>query len=95
MDITKLATLARIKLSPEEEKSLSLEFESILGYVDQIRQVDVGEENLKNLRADVSTDLVNVMRNDEDANQNGVNKDILLSLSPQREGDYVKVKKIL
>ncbi len=38
-DVKKLAALARIKLTAEEEEKLAKDMESILGYVKQIKEV--------------------------------------------------------
>ena len=87
-DIEKLASLARIKLSGEEKESMSKDIESILDYVSQV----------KNISADVARDIPvvhNVMRDDVVTHESGEYTEALLSLAPAREGNYVKVKKIL
>ncbi|MFA6297433.1 MAG: Asp-tRNA(Asn)/Glu-tRNA(Gln) amidotransferase subunit GatC [Candidatus Paceibacterota bacterium] len=87
-DIEKLATLSRMKISPEEVESLRSEIDSILGYVVDINKVslvDVPDEETRR----------NVFRNDTDANISGEYTEKLLALSPDRDGNYIKVKKIL
>ena len=87
-DIEKLATLSRMKVSPEEAESLRSEIDSILGYVVDINKVslvDVPDEETRR----------NVFRNDTDANISGEYTEKLLALSPDRDGNYIKVKKIL
>ncbi len=88
MDVNKLAALARIRLSEDEKASLSKEFEGILKYVDQIQEVKVSDEM-------PHYTLRNVFRQDSDANVSGACTETLLSASPDRQGDYFKVKKIL
>ncbi|QQG46152.1 MAG: Asp-tRNA(Asn)/Glu-tRNA(Gln) amidotransferase subunit GatC [Candidatus Niyogibacteria bacterium] len=40
-DVKKAAELSRLKLSAKEEKELSRELESILGYIDKLKEVNV------------------------------------------------------
>jgi len=90
-EVKKLAALSRINLSPEEEVSLQAEIGSILGYIDQINKIDLG-----NTGSDKGVpDQRNVWRNDEEVNVTGALTDRLLANTPSREGNYVKVKKIL
>ena len=91
-EIEKLGNLARIKLSDEEKKGLKTDIESILGYVSEIQEVS------SDLNRDMSFDkdqLINVMREDENPHESGLYTEKILNEVPQREGDYVKVKKIL
>jgi aspartyl-tRNA(Asn)/glutamyl-tRNA(Gln) amidotransferase subunit C len=88
-DIEKLATLGRLKINDTEKESLRKDIDSILGYVGEIQKVDIGDASTK-------VELVrNVMREDGNAHQSGKYTEALLSSAPDREGDYVKVKKIL
>jgi aspartyl-tRNA(Asn)/glutamyl-tRNA(Gln) amidotransferase subunit C len=59
IDVTYVADLARLRLSPEEIATFQKQLGDVLGYVSQLAEVDVsqvsllGEANLKNrLRAD-------------------------------------------
>jgi aspartyl-tRNA(Asn)/glutamyl-tRNA(Gln) amidotransferase subunit C len=59
IDVTYVADLARLRLSPEEIATFQKQLGDVLGYVSQLGEVDVssvsllGEPNLKNrLRAD-------------------------------------------
>ena len=78
-DIKKLAELARIEVNEKETKSLAKDIEAILEYVKQVRDVSV----------------VNVFREDANSHESGIYTDALLSAVPERDGQYVKVKKIL
>lgn len=90
-DIDKLAELSRIKLSGEEKESLRKEFDAILGYVDQIKKVHVG-----NVGGEQEAGMLrNVMREDDDAHASGEYTEAILREAPAREGNYLKVKKIL
>jgi aspartyl-tRNA(Asn)/glutamyl-tRNA(Gln) amidotransferase subunit C len=89
-DIEKLAKLARIELTEEEKVKYLKEIGAILGYVDQIKGAvaKTGEERKV-------PELRNVMREDTDKNQSGVYSKDLVAEFPRKEGDYLKVKKIL
>jgi aspartyl-tRNA(Asn)/glutamyl-tRNA(Gln) amidotransferase subunit C len=59
IDVTYVADLARLKLSPEETATFQKQLGDVLGYVSQLNEVDVsrvslmGDANLQNrLRAD-------------------------------------------
>jgi len=59
IDVTYVADLARLRLSPEEIATFQKQLGDVLGYVSQLAEVDVshvsllGDDNLKNrLRAD-------------------------------------------
>lgn len=88
-EVRKLAALSRISLSPEEEVSMQSDISSILGYVDQINKAD-----LKDGPAEI-LERKNVWREDGDAHETGAYTDTLLANAPSRDGNYVKVKKIL
>ncbi len=90
-EIEKLAMLARLALSKEETERMRKEFDSILGYVASIQKVaaNVGEHS----RSIVAT--VNVMREDRNPHESGIYTEALVGAAPRREGDYIKVKKIL
>jgi len=88
-DIENLAKLCRIELSDEEKKELMKEMDLILGFVDQIQEVET--EDLKVEEGD----LRNIMREDENPYIGGEFSEDLLAEAPNREGDYIKVKKIL
>lgn len=87
-DIEKLSNLARIKLSEEEKASLAKEIDSILAYVDQIKEAGAIASANQNYQR-------NVMRSDDTPHESGVFTDKLLSAAPDREKNYFKVKKIL
>ncbi len=87
-DIQDLANLARIDISPGEAESLTLEIDSILGYVGQIKDATGGAE--KNVPK-----LHNVLREDIVTHSPNEYTEKLLKNSPSREGNYLKVKKIL
>ena len=91
-DIEKLAKLARISITEEEKSGLVKEIGSILAYVDEIKQVT---KTSKEDRSEEIGAVYNVMREDSNPHQSGIYTEKILNEAPKREGDYVKVKKIL
>ena len=87
-DIQKLANLSRIKISDTEAESLTREIDSILVYVGQIQNISAEEVK------DVPTHR-NIMRDDVVTHTRGEYTEDILSQVPQREKNYLKVKKIL
>jgi aspartyl-tRNA(Asn)/glutamyl-tRNA(Gln) amidotransferase subunit C len=89
-EIEKLAELSRIALDEDEKKSLWKDIGSILGYVSEIQKVggraDAGKRVGK---------VKNVMREDSDPHAGGIFTEEILRNAPSREGNYLKVKKIL
>ena len=89
-EIEKLATLSRMALSVQEKEDLRKSMDSILGYVEQVSKVSATTSSEKKAGL-----LRNVLREDVPAHESGIFTEMLLSAAPKREGQYVKVKKIL
>ncbi len=89
-EIEKLATLSRIALTADEKESLRKDMDSILGYVNQINDVSAKLSSEKKAGL-----LRNVMREDGEPHESGIFTEALVSAAPRRQGDYIKVKKIL
>jgi len=88
-EVKKVAHLARLELSPEEEEVLTSQLDKILQYVEKLNQLDTTEvEPLAHV-----VDIVNAFREDRVVNQPSV--DTLLSNAPAREKNFFKVPKIL
>jgi len=89
--VLNLAKLARIELADGEAESLSSEFDAILKYVSEVKDVanDQHSNNLENVG------VFNVMREDANPHESGIYTEKILAQAPSREGDYIKVKKIL
>ena len=88
-DVKKLAELSRIHLSDAEAEELGQSLDSILHYVEQVKQVSSDTD------VEATFYSTNIMREDSNPNETGLNREKLLTSAPKREGDYVKVKKIL
>ena len=89
-EIKKLADLARISIEDEEAVELAGEIDMILGYVGQVKSVTGEMKERVNMEA-----LRNVMREDANPTESGTYSKELIAEFPQKEGDYLKVKKIL
>lgn len=90
-EVKKLAELSRIELSEEELEKMRGEIDSILEYVEAIREVPLPE----GVSPSPHLALENVMREDGEAHEPGAYTEKLLSQAPQRDGKFLKVKKIL
>lgn len=90
-EIEKLANLSRLALSEEEKQRMCSEFAAILGYIAAIQKIS--SESAKRERSIVAA--VNVMREDKDPHKSGIYTEALVGGAPHREGNYIKVKKIL
>jgi aspartyl-tRNA(Asn)/glutamyl-tRNA(Gln) amidotransferase subunit C len=90
-EVRKLADLARIELTDEEIEKLRDEIDSILTYVDTVRKVELPEKSASSSYSD----LENVMRDDVNADEPGAFTEALLAQAPRKDGNYLKVKKIL
>lgn len=88
-DIDNLAELARLDIPADEKEILRKEVDSILGYVSEIQKISGGDvtKGVGEVR--------NVFREDKDPHLPGEFTRELLDEAPRRQGDYVKVKKIL
>lgn len=89
-DIEKLAALSRLKLETSEKEGLAKEMEAILAYVDQLKKVSIHGSN-----DPVSNSTENVLREDLVIHEPESYTEKMLSRAPQRQGRFVKVKKIL
>jgi aspartyl-tRNA(Asn)/glutamyl-tRNA(Gln) amidotransferase subunit C len=87
-DIKHLADLSRMEISESEMEKLTGEIDSILGYVGQIMNTN------GDIKREVPA-LHNVMREDEPQNKSGEYTEAILKNAPSRDGNYLKVKKIL
>lgn len=89
-DVEKLAKLARIDVSHDEVDRLLLSFDSILEFVSHVQEI-----SSKEVEVSLVGGYYNVMRDDEKPHESGIYSKEILNSSPEREGDFVKVKKIL
>jgi aspartyl-tRNA(Asn)/glutamyl-tRNA(Gln) amidotransferase subunit C len=92
-DIKKLASLSRINLSDDETKQFAGEIESILHYVEQIKEVSASVDSSTKTPSQIPHR--NALREDvSGTNLNGDPK-VVINEAPTVEDGYIKVKKIL
>jgi aspartyl-tRNA(Asn)/glutamyl-tRNA(Gln) amidotransferase subunit C len=84
--VKKLAGLSRLTLSDEEVETYAREMEKIVEYVGLVSSVELVETAPK---------VVNVFRDDAHPRTGHEYTEKLLNEAPAREGDYLKVKKII
>jgi aspartyl-tRNA(Asn)/glutamyl-tRNA(Gln) amidotransferase subunit C len=87
--VRKVAHLARLEITEEEEKQLTTQLSSILEYFEQLSELDT--ENVPPTTRAI--DVSNITRPDE--LQPFSSKKDLLAQAPEQEGDYFRVPKIL
>jgi aspartyl-tRNA(Asn)/glutamyl-tRNA(Gln) amidotransferase subunit C len=88
-DVKKLAELSRIQLSDTEANEIGQSLDSILGYVEQVKQVSSDTD------IEPTFYSTNSLREDSNSNETGACREKLVNSAPKKEGFYVKVKKIL
>lgn len=87
--VRKVAHLARLGLTPEEEEQFTTQLGSILDYFEQLGELDVSDVPPTTRAIDVS----NIARPDELHQYS--DRDLILESAPEQEGDFFKVPKIL
>jgi aspartyl-tRNA(Asn)/glutamyl-tRNA(Gln) amidotransferase subunit C len=88
-EVARVAVLARLRLTPEEETEFTEQLDQILGYMDQLNRLDTA--NVDPFRHPTGT--ANALRDDRVTNR--PDPDTLLSNAPDRDGTFFKVPKIL
>jgi len=88
-DILKIASLARLELTPEELERFHHDLERIISYVEQIQKIDTdgivsGEQFLK---------TENVFR--EDIVKPSLPREKALSNAPDSDGEFIRVPRVL
>ncbi len=87
--IDRLAHLARLEFSTEEKKELKADLESMIGFVEKLKEVDTANvDPLLHI-----TDAVNVLRNDE-VKQTITKQQALLN-APFTNGDFFITPKVI
>jgi len=87
--VHKVANLARLELTAEEEQQFTLQLGSIIDYFQQLNELDISGVPPTTRAIDVS----NVTRADN--LQPDPNREAILQSAPEQEGDFFKVPKIL
>ncbi len=87
--VRKVALLARLELSPEEEVQFTTQLGNILDYIEQLSVLDVSNVPPTTRAIDVS----NVTR--EDRLSLYPEREAILNNAPEQEGEFFKVPKIM
>lgn len=89
IDVRYVANLARIELSDDEVATFQKQLEDVVGYVDQLGELDVsGIEPTSHAHP-----VMNVFRND--VVKAGLDRDSVLANAPEETQDQFKVPKIV
>ncbi len=88
-DIDKLAVLGRVAISQEEKESFLRDLTSIVGYIDQIQSVSIGNVGISEYPHR------NVFRDDVVTEIPGSTSGDIVQAMPSTEGRYLKVPRIL
>jgi len=94
-EVMRLAGLARIEISDKEAENLTREFESILNYVGEVKNATNNQQLATDNKDKKDFTNRNVMREDINPHEGGLYTVELLNEAPEREGNYIEVKKIL
>lgn len=87
--VRKVANLARLEITADEEEQLTAQLSSILDYFEQLSELDTTDVPPTTRAIDVS----NITR--PDVLQPYPDRDALLGEAPEQDGDFFKVPQIL
>ena len=87
--VKKVANLARLDITPEEEEQFTTQLNSILDYFDQLSELDTDDVAPTTRAIETS----NITRPDE--LKPFPDRQSLLDCAPEQEGDYFRVPKIM
>jgi len=88
-DVARLATMSSLQLADDEMDALATDIERILGYVEQLNELDVeGVEPTYQVNQPQ-----NVWRNDEP--MASLSSESLLAVAPDQSNNQIKVPKVL
>jgi len=87
--VRRVATLARLRLTADEESALTGQLEQILEYMDKLNKLDTANVELFSH----AVDNPKALRDDKVSNQ--PNADALLANAPARDESFFRVPKII
>ena len=90
-EVEHIAELARIELTKEEREKFSDELSDVLGYVEQLQEVDT--KKIKPVSQ--VTGLVNVVREDIAENFEEDGREIMISNFPEGKDGCIKVRQVM
>jgi len=88
-DVRHVALLARLELSPDEERLFVGQLDAILGYVDQLNELDTAGVPPTSHVVEMKTPFR------DDRVDNGPDVENLLANAPERSGAFFRVPKII
>jgi len=89
-DVLKLADLAHISVAPADAATMAKEMDAILAYVDDVSKLSANAATERKKPA-----LYNVVREDVVTNTPGQYTDAIVAQFPDRDGNALRVRKIL
>jgi len=90
-EVRRIASLARLRLSPEEERTFAVQLSAILSYVDQLKELDVS--GIEPMTHALAAGEAPALRPDEV--QESLSPGEALANAPAREGTCFKVPRII
>ncbi|MDO8555113.1 MAG: Asp-tRNA(Asn)/Glu-tRNA(Gln) amidotransferase subunit GatC [bacterium] len=90
-EIKKLAVLARISINEEEISRFQNDLDKILDFISKIKEIELPPE----IAEKQSNHIFNVFREDKEPHKPLEYTESLLKEAPEKENDFIKVKKIL
>ena len=88
-EVRYIARLARLRLSPEEEKEMAVQLGQVIGYVEKLRELDTeGLEPMSHV-----LELSNVSR--PDISEIRISHEEALKNAPETDGNYFRVPKVI
>lgn len=87
-EVTKLAKLAGMELTPDEETKFATEISAILGFVNQLQNIKVADE------AESHEIYENVLRTDRVIGISLAEQADLISQAPEVQGNLIKTKPV-
>ena len=90
-EVRRIAALARLRLSPEEERTFAEQLSAILAHVDQLKELDVSA--VEPMTHALAAGEAPVLREDEV--RASLPPDEALANAPAREGTFFRVPRII
>jgi aspartyl-tRNA(Asn)/glutamyl-tRNA(Gln) amidotransferase subunit C len=90
-EVRRIAALARLRLSPEEERTFAVQLSAILDHVEELKALDVS--NVEPMTHALAAGEASALRADEV--QRSLAPDEALANAPAREGTCFKVPRII
>lgn len=88
-EVQKIASLARLAMSEQDAAALAPELNKILGFVEQLEEVDTSSV------APMAAVIPNTLRLREDAVTDGDVREKVLANAPARQGGFFGVPKVI